>query len=324
MQWTCWTTGSWRCCLSLEVVISIPAGSTIIYRFLCRLICVSLYQSIKIKPINMYVTLVINVLTSTLTPYCFSQVIVSYLETVRYLSKWQPMFKWVAMIWKRWLRLEHTTWLVIFQRNKPLFRRKSKKISKLHVTGLCEGDSPGTGEFPTQRVSNAEMFSFDDVSYRSLSTLVRVMACRLPGAKPLCKLTYCQLDYKEHISIKFYLKFNGFQLRMSVKCRPFCRRVAQICVSKLTIVGSDNGLSPGRRQAIIWTNVGILLIGPLGTNFSEILMGIHKFSSKIMHLKMSSVKCRSFCLAFNVLTHYTYVCESFLSKVKCSPLDETD
>ena len=35
----------------------------------------------------MYVTLVINVLTSTLTPYCFSQVIVSYLETVRYLSK---------------------------------------------------------------------------------------------------------------------------------------------------------------------------------------------------------------------------------------------
>ena len=33
--------------------------------------------------------------------------------------------------------------------------------------------------------------------------------------------------------------------------------------SKLTITGSDNGLSPGRRQAIIWTNDGILLIGPL-------------------------------------------------------------
>ena len=38
-------------------------------------------------------------------------------------------------------------------------------------------------------------------------------------------------------------------------------RVTHICVSKLTIIGSDNGLSPGRRQAIIWTNVGILLIG---------------------------------------------------------------
>ena len=43
-----------------------------------------------------------------------------------------------------------------------------------------------------------------------------------------------------------------------------------MCVSKLTIIGSDNGLSPGRRQAIIWTNAGIVLIGPLETNFSEI------------------------------------------------------
>ena len=48
-------------------------------------------------------------------------------------------------------------------------------------------------------------------------------------------------------------------------------RVTHICVSKLTIIGSDNGLSPGRRQAIIWTNAGILLIRTLGTNFSEIL-----------------------------------------------------
>ena len=47
-----------------------------------------------------------------------------------------------------------------------------------------------------------------------------------------------------------------------------------ICVGKLTIIGSDNGLSPGRHQAIIWTNTGTLLIEPLGTNFSEILIGI--------------------------------------------------
>ena len=49
-------------------------------------------------------------------------------------------------------------------------------------------------------------------------------------------------------------------------------RVTHIWVGKLTIIGSDNGLSPGRRQAIIWTNAGLLLIGPLGTNFSEILI----------------------------------------------------
>ena len=40
-------------------------------------------------------------------------------------------------------------------------------------------------------------------------------------------------------------------------------RARHICVSKLTIIGSDNGLSPGRRQAIIWTIAGILLIGSL-------------------------------------------------------------
>ena len=78
-------------------------------------------------------------------------------------------------------------------------------------------------------------------------------------------------------------------------------RVTHICVGYQTIIGSDNGLSPGRRQAIIWTNAGILLIGPLGTNFSEILIGIHKFSFTKMHLKMSSAKWRLFSLGLNVL-----------------------
>ena len=40
-----------------------------------------------------------------------------------------------------------------------LFRRRSKKVSKLRVTGLCEGNSPVTGEFPTQRASTAESVS---------------------------------------------------------------------------------------------------------------------------------------------------------------------
>ena len=42
-------------------------------------------------------------------------------------------------------------------------------------------------------------------------------------------------------------------------------RVTHICVGNLTIIGSDNGFSPGRHQAITWTNVGILIIGPRGT-----------------------------------------------------------
>ena len=78
-------------------------------------------------------------------------------------------------------------------------------------------------------------------------------------------------------------------------------RVTHICVGYLTTIGSDNGLSPGRRQAITWTNVGILLIGPLGTNFNEMLIEIHTFSFKKIHLKMSSGKWRPFCLGLNVL-----------------------
>ena len=54
-------------------------------------------------------------------------------------------------------------------------------------------------------------------------------------------------------------------------------RVTHICVDELTIIGSDNGLSPGRHQAIIWTNAGVLLIGPLGTNFSEAVNAIETF-----------------------------------------------
>ena len=64
-------------------------------------------------------------------------------------------------------------------------------------------------------------------------------------------------------------------------------RVTHICVSKLTNIDSDNGLSPGRRQAVIWTNVGILLIGSLGTISSDIFIEIHIFSFKKMYLKCS-------------------------------------
>ena len=70
---------------------------------------------------------------------------------------------------------------------------------------------------------------------------------------------------------------------------------------KHTINDAVNGLSLGQRQAIIWFNAGILLIGPLETNFGEILIEIYIFSFKKMHLKMSSGDWRPFCLSFNVL-----------------------
>ena len=66
-----------------------------------------------------------------------------------------------------------------------------------------------------------------------------------------------------------------------------------------------------RRQAIIWTNAGILLIRTLGTNFNEIESEIDAFLSKEMHLKMSSGKRRPFCLGLNVLTKPTHVSRQY-------------
>ena len=65
-------------------------------------------------------------------------------------------------------------------------------------------------------------------------------------------------------------------------------RVTQIYVGNLTIIGSNDGLCPGRHQAIIWTNAGMLFIGPLETNFSEILIKSPTSLFKKMHFKLSS------------------------------------
>ena len=102
------------------------------------------------------------------------------------------------------------------------------------------------------------------------------------------------------LEIHFYVSFEKFNLA----CEGLTHwgRVTLICVSKQTIIGSDNGLSPGWRQVIIWTNAGILLIGTLGTNFSEILIEIGIFSFKKMGLKVSSAKRRPFCLGLNVVS----------------------
>ena len=81
--------------------------------------------------------------------------------------------------------------------------------------------------------------------------------------------------------------------------------MTHICVSKLTNIGSNNGLSPGQRQAIIWTNAGILLIVSFRTHFREILINIYIFSFKKMHLKMSSGKWQPFCVGLDVLMRFS-------------------
>ena len=90
-------------------------------------------------------------------------------------------------------------------------------------------------------------------SHKSWLTLVQVMACHLCGTRPLPE----PMTTRINDTIIALLGQNGLTQ---------WGRVTHICVSKLTIIGSDNGLSTGRRQAIIWTNAGILSIQTNITN----------------------------------------------------------
>ena len=134
----------------------------------------------------------------------------------------------------------------------------------------------------------------------NIPALVQIMAWRRSGDKPLSEPMMVSL--LTHICVTRPQWVND-------TCRACDRsdmgttlthwgRVTHICVSKLITIGSDNDLSPARRQAIISTNVGILSTGSLGTNFSK----IHTFSFKRMHLEISSGKCRPFCLCLDVKT----------------------
>ena len=101
--------------------------------------------------------------------------------------------------------------------------------------------------------------------------------------------------------------------------------MTHICISKLTNIGSDNDLPPGRSQAIIWINAGLLSIGTLRTDFSEILSKIYTFTFKKMPLKMLSVKWQPFCLCLNVLKEIQSCClqnvSHFVLASRCSTSD---
>ena len=107
------------------------------------------------------------------------------------------------------------------------------------------------------------------------SSLVQVMACHLFSSKPLPEPMpfYCHLANINEAWIKIYwLSVEKiYQNMLSGEWQPFCCSGLNILIEakwciyaslNWVIIGSDNGLSPVRRQAIIWTNAGILLFGP--------------------------------------------------------------
>ena len=176
-----------------------------------------------------------------------------------------------------------------------------------------------------------------DVRINSIPALVQIIAWSRPGDKPL-SLVYCCVQKtsflrNDDVIITHCAHWVGFERSLALPlslCGSLCfvklapsngrvrlfpgvaiawtkhlthwGRVTHISVGNLIIIGSDNGWAPGRRQAIIWTNAGLLLIRTLGTNFNEILSGIHTSSFRKLHLKMSSAKWLPFCRASMCLT----------------------
>ena len=170
-----------------------------------------------------------------------------------------------------------------------LFRRKSNKTSKLCVTGFCEGNAPVTGEFPEQRASNAENVSMwwrhheSSIQLKSWFLYIRTL-----GGGGYLLIHILHFSSKSHsyygsngIRQHWCYCGNGGVPNRSIMLiwddeqkrieKGNCRyhlalihwgRVTHLCVGNLTIIDSDNGLSPERRQAIIWTSTGILLNGP--------------------------------------------------------------
>ena len=182
-------------------------------------------------------------------------------------------------------------------------------------------------------MSNANVFCSIDAQWRTHS----IFALLIPfTAKPpdYCwpvtgyttqRASYVERDFMRcypHVVVRTFVLV-GPSNDMSWVLLTHWGRETHICVGKLTIIASDNGLSPDRRQAIIWTNTRLLLIGPLGTNFGEILIGIPIFSLKKIRLKMSSAKCCSFRLGLNVLTSLIPCLYSQLSYMDSNESDGT-
>ena len=129
---------------------------------------------------------------------------------------------------------------------------------------------------------------------KSRKKLMTLWHANVSASLVLCKGIQQLIPHKGPKAFRFEVRLNELLTHWG--------RVTHICVSKLIIIGSDNGLSPGRRQAIIWTNDGILLIRTFRTHFSEIVSEIHTSSFKKLHFKMSSGKWRPYWLGLNVLT----------------------
>ena len=180
-----------------------------------------------------------------------------------------------------WWRLKSTTTQLFVQ--QPPTTNETSRLT-----------SPWWGEPPVidEKSSNA---GSNSMSWRHHEIFLILYQCEINQsllASKVSKRSMLSHSKTHNFQQNAHRNKNDKRSMVSFVCLSHLGRVTYICVSKLTIIGSDNGLSPGRCQSIIWTVAGLSLNGPLRTNSSEMLFEIDKCSFRKMHLNMSSGKWR--------------------------------
>ena len=105
-----------------------------------------------------------------------------------------------------------------------LFSSRSKKTSKLCLTGLCVGNSQVTGEFPAQRAGNAEMFPFYDV----IISAFRVKILFTKKKSHISNIHNSMFDHDMTISRTYTTKVVCWRM-FSIVFRTFCLNVSIRC-----------------------------------------------------------------------------------------------
>ena len=177
-----------------------------------------------------------------------------------------------------------------------LFRRRSKKTSKLRVTGLCAGNSTVTGEFPAQMASNVENFSiwwrhhgFDKWWYFTVFLCCLYIAC-------ICTWNVWKCTNNTINTLEFVtLRHNTYGIYAAIN---------------QATLGSDK--DPINIKPYIWTNALLLLIRPVRTALNEIWIEINNIQIyKEMYLKMQSTLPWPFHFIYDMLNHWgriMYIC----------------
>ena len=102
--------------------------------------------------------------------------------------------------------------------------------------------------------------------------------------------------YPPYISVVYRIRKAFYITAITIFPLTHWGRVTHICLSKLTIIDSDNGLSPSRRQAIVWTSDGILLIYPHWNANQNSYILIQENAIENIVRKMAAILSRPQCV----------------------------